>query len=353
MYFVVRDSIVQDWPLGEFEDVLNEFIEKRGDINRIEENETLLMTAILANRSYMVSRILDVDELDINVQVGDHTTLTLAISDSTIDRDIVKMILEREDLDVNKPTVFPPLSRAIEAGRSYTVKLMLDKPNIDIRMENTPPENRPLNVMKRSGDNNALIFTYLLNKGVEIDFQGDFEKQLLLYFLVRNSDDKQKINQILSRPDVDVNTNFGGKKLIMIAIRFRNEKLLEALLEHPKTDPNVILNQEGQVPLMYLEGFSIQELNFDHKKVKLLLENPKTEVDAVDSKGRTSIISYIMYLKEEDNSSLKDSIFNIVKAGGDPTIPDHKGFTIEHYGENIPNIIAQIIETHTKIKNEK
>ena len=60
-----------------------------------------------------------------------------------------------------------------------------------------------------------------------------------------------------------------------------------------------------------------------------------------------------MYLKEEDNSSLKDSIFNIVKAGGDPTIPDHKGFTIEHYGENIPNIIAQIIETHTKIKNEK
>lgn len=351
MYFVVRDSIIQDWPLGEFEDVLNEFIEKRGDINRIEENETLLMTAILANRSYMISRILDIDGLDINVQVGDHTALTLAISDSTIDRDIVKMILEREDLDVNKPTVFPPLSRAIEADRSYTVKLILDKPNIDIRMENTPPENRPFNVMKRLGINTVSTFAYLLNKGVEIDFRGDFEKKLLLDFLVSNINDNQKINQILSRPDVDVNANFGGKKLLMVAIRFRNEKFLKVLLEHPKTDPNVILNQEGQVPLMYLEGFSLYQLNFDHKKVKLLLENPKTEVDAVDSKGRTSIISYMMYFNEEDSSSLKDSLFNIVKAGGDPTIPDNNGQTLENYRTpGMEFLVEQIMELHSQNK---
>jgi ankyrin repeat protein len=351
MYFVVRDSIIQDWPLGEFEDVLNEFVQKGGDINRIEENETLLMTAILANRSYMVSRILDVDGLDINVQVGDHTALTLAMSDSTVDRDIVKMILEREDLDVNKPTVFPPLSRAVESIYSYTVKIILDKPNIDIRMENTPPENRPFNVMKRTGNNDASIFTYLLNKGVEIDFRGDFEKKLLLNFLVNNSDNKQKINQILSRPDVDVNANFGGRKLLMMAIKTRNEKLLKTLLEHPKTDPNVILNQEGQVPLMYLEGFSIYQLNFDHKKVQLLLDNPKTEVDAVDSKGRTSIISYMMYFNEEDDASLKDSLFNIVKAGGDPTIPDNNGQTLEKYRTlGMEFLVEQIMELHSQNK---
>lgn len=344
-----------------FDKLLDEYInEEKGDMNRIGEGgHTLLSTAINETNMYIVEKLLHVGKIDLNVELNGYTALSFAAGKNT---QILNLLLDQEDIDRNKPTSFPPLSRAIEKNKTKNVELLLEEPEkIDVHMKNTPPENRPLKVMERSGILNPTIVKLLIENGMEVDFTGEFEKSLLRNFLI-TAYDKQIIHKLLSRKDVDVNGYFSKERLLFIAIKGNHYFLLDTLLEHPDIDPNVYDDPRypNKVPLMvYDEGISNDvEFEMNKRKVNLLLRHPDIEVDAVDNKGQTTILQLVKVLNKQNlsrasNRIIFDTIIDIVKSGGNPTIPDHTGFTIEHYGENIPDIIAKIIETYTKNENEK
>jgi hypothetical protein len=204
----------------------------------------------------------------------------------------------------------------------------------------------------------------------DVRFLDSHEKTTLKNFLLVN--DLININEILfKRPDVDINELFShdGKlrPLIVLAIIKGNEKLLESLIKSPKINPNIMVDGKF-VPLMFIDfkNFITAGIKRALSQFKLLLSNPNTDPDAVDNNGNTTMIRLISILsklvldaneygedhaaitKEKYGKHVLKAINMLIDAGGNPTIINNKGDTIETYGTNIPEIIVTIIEYYTK-----
>jgi hypothetical protein len=182
-------------------------------------------------------------------------------------------------------------------------------------------------------------------------------------FLLEN--DSLDINDFLfRRPDVDINEFFShGTKLrplIVLAILKGNETLLKSLLESPKINPNILI-EDKFVPLMFIDI----TLSHAPSQLTLLLSHPSTEVDAVDNVGNTTILRLISWLnsiiidriktqspvhnlKRIYGNSMLKVIKMLIKAGADPTIPNNKGNTIEYYGSEIPELVVSVMEYYTE-----
>jgi hypothetical protein len=361
------------WGVEEFKKQIESYLKTGGNINDLFEGESLLYHAVAIRNRFFVDELLTHE--NINVNLGkDGTELTpLSLACVYGMQSIAELLLAHPSVDVNSPIASPPLSRCVQSASSPIFYMLLKHPNIDLFMENTPYDSKPWRILVKKSINAAYmdISQMIFESGkFDVRFLDSHEKTTLKNFLLVN--DLININEILfKRPDVDINELFShdGKlrPLIVLAIIKGNEKLLESLIKSPKINPNIMVDGKF-VPLMFIDfkNFITAGIKRALSQFKLLLSNPNTDPDAVDNNGNTTMIRLISILsklvldaneygedhaaitKEKYGKHVLKAINMLIDAGGNPTIINNKGDTIETYGTNIPEIIVTIIEYYTK-----
>jgi hypothetical protein len=359
-------TVISTQSQAQLETAIQDYLNAGGDINKVGVDKhsnklTLLFQAILENRTFFVEKILEVPGIDVNAEniFGGKVYTALSYVVTRDSSNITDLLLSREDIDVNKPIIFPPLSRSVKALDLKSRNKLLAREDIDVHMENTPPENRIWAIMEDNFIVDPNGFELYLDKGVKMDLSSVLGQKIVLRFLFK-SKDENKIKKVLARDDVDVNTmKVDGAFLLETVLDQSNVYLLKILVKDPRINTNLQLRND-EVPLMY-RMYPLPTTTADNKfsleLIKILLSNPKTEVDAVDKKGNSTIMRLISKLKpgypREYIKLITTSIFDIINAGGNPLLQNNEGQTIQELGEQMPDLVAEIVQKYTKIKNEK
>ncbi|KIW87917.1 uncharacterized protein Z519_11502 [Cladophialophora bantiana CBS 173.52] len=177
----------------------------------------------------------------------EHHRSPLSWAAASAEEGVVKMLIERDDVDVNFKGAgkHPPILYAASRGHVQIVKLLLTHKAIDV--------NRT-------------------SKG----------RTLLGYALVCGFDEIQSL--LLSRNDLDVNLLYRGKSLLAWAIRKNDKQFLKKLLE--RKDINVNLQDvKGwtSTPLCWAAYYGHVEI------IKMLLAHPAIDVDMKDAWGGNAL----------------------------------------------------------------
>jgi len=361
--------------VDQFKKKLESYLKAGGNINDLFERASLLYHAITYRNESIVRELLTYDTIDVNLEKYDNNKPTTPLSLACLHNmeSIVELLLAHPSINVNLPTNFPPLSRCVSSNSPTLFDMLLNHPNIDLFMENTPYPNKPWSILQTKtmqGASLTIAKGMFKSEKFDIRFVNRVEKTTLKNFLLVN--DSLDINDFLfRRPDVDINEFFSHdnklRPLIVLAILKGNETLLKSLLESPKINPNILI-EDKFVPLMFIDfkNFITAGIKRALSQFKLLLSHPSTEVDAVDNNGNTTMIRLISILsklvldaneygedhaaitKEKYGKHVLKAINMLIDAGGNPTIINNKGDTIETYGTNIPELVVSVMEYYTE-----
>lgn len=220
--------------------------------------------------------------------------------------EIIKLLLTREEIDVNAKTIYKeyandkydyekaPLHLAIEKGNLEILKLLLSFPSIDIN-------SFEINTYNSSSSNYAIINSTALHYSVLTD---NFEIFKLL----------------LSHQDIDVNLCYFNeyrnnikeetvnKNALSLAIEKKNPKMIEMLLMNPNTDVNFIstsvsyeFNKFSGLFDEIIAKYSILHLAYlaNYEIFNLIFSNPSIDVNAL------FFISYLIPDFTHDSRKIK------------------------------------------------
>ncbi|MCP4747666.1 MAG: hypothetical protein GY874_16220 [Desulfobacteraceae bacterium] len=163
--------------------------------------------------------------------------------------EIVKLLLSRPEIDVNKTDVYDgetPLIAAACFDHIEIVKLLLSRPEIDVNLANSRGW--------------TALFCATWNGHIDA------------------------VKELLSHPDIDVNKDSSrGWTALFCATWNGRVDAVKELLSHPDIDVNKATNNSGSTPLYSAAYYGFIEI------VKLLLSHPDIDVNETDNNGQTPL----------------------------------------------------------------
>jgi ankyrin repeat protein len=194
----------------------------------------LLTLAAVAGHQSLVKLILDPPyNANVNVETEDCLTALLLAAWKGY-TEIVKMLLEKDDVDVNKANSrgSTPLAYAARWGHSEIVKLLLEKDGVDVNKA-TSQGSTPLSLATGSG--HTEIVKLLLEKdGVDMNKAGDDGDTPLL--LAAWTGYTEVVKMLLQKDGVDVNkADSRGSTPLLLAARGGHTEVVKMLIEHGAT----------------------------------------------------------------------------------------------------------------------
>lgn len=181
---------------------------------------------------------------------------------------IIKILIEKPEIDVNAQhitTKLSPLQISCNLGDLDSIKLLLSHPKINVNIKDE--------------DNNFPLLTaipqitelLLAHPKINVNIKGKSGNTAL--HKMCNFADYEIINLLLAHPKINVNEqNIRGETPLYQSCLSRKNKVTKLLLAHPNIDVNV-KNIENKSPLKI-----VCEL-YDLEIVELLLQNKKTIID--------------------------------------------------------------------------
>ena len=301
----------------------------RNDIDKNSRNragDTSLMIAVLA-KNQTISRLLLENGVDANLK-GYHgnTALLLAISAEYGSIDMVKLLLERNNVNVNAVhdvTYNTPLCLAVNEGNEHLVGLLLKRGDIKPNL----PEGggrSPLSCAVLNG-HEGLVRLLLGREDVDVNLQNEKDGYTALHYAVSHGheeivrillkQDNVNINArdkygwtplffavetscaimklLLERNDVEADSKDEDGRTPLSHAAQRSSGTILPLLKRNDVDANLI-DEEGRTPLSYAaEGrqpwLSFRGENHGPEAMQLLLDRDDVQPDSQDIFGRTPI----------------------------------------------------------------
>jgi len=245
-------------------------------------NEKAILNMLLERQDLDINKGFELIDTKNNV-IGAGTPLYIACQNGHLE--IVKQLLEQPNIDINKPTNYniTPLIIACQNKHLDVVEQLLGQPNIDINKQ----------------DNDGITALYMAcQNGHYKVVQQLFEKPNLdvnistnvgataLYIACQNGHDKV-VQQLLKKPDhIDINKQDNdGITPLYRACENGHLEIVKQLLGQPNIDINK-QDKNGTTPLI----ISCYKKNFKNLDVVTeLLAHLKTDVNKCSNKGLTAL----------------------------------------------------------------
>ncbi|VUC37116.1 unnamed protein product [Clonostachys rosea] len=324
---------------------------------------TPLLEAVSFGGSKVVKELIAHPGVDVNARCGGVTAIgKAAMSRNTF---IARALLKCPRLDPNLQSLgMTPLASAITVGNLHVVALLLHRPDIDPnRVCEKDNFSTPLWVSIRRG--NTRIVQELLRDDRVDPNQGKPKSKRYGFPLVYAAAARQFaiVDLLLAREDIDVNVA-GDDRLSFLgqAISMGDFGLARKLLRRPELDPNYAPVVSGYPRLHErCEKWRVSNFRFDTEcaqknykilerplqqaaqtanleGVRLMLEDPRTDVGASDGIGRTAL----WWASMGGSSQI---VKYILERGGDKYInkQDVQGWTPLHVAVN--NKALDIVES--------
>ncbi|KAK8881059.1 hypothetical protein M9Y10_003786 [Tritrichomonas musculus] len=309
LYYYIRSN-------PEFVDLL--FKGSYFDINRIENNKTLLLMAMEKYQIDVVKLLALNPKCDTNAKFQkndkEYTALTFAIENNQVE--FVKIILENENTDPN--TIFhinygnekTALSTAIENNQNEIIKLLISDPKCDAntRFKMNCNEYTALTLAIK---NNQLEIVKMLLENQNVDpnilFYISYGNEETALSIAIENDQNEIIELLLKNQNTDPNIVFkkDGREYTALTMAIENNKfeLVKNLLSNENIDPNIKLSFENKSFTAF--SMSIEKENFE--LFKLLASHPKTDPNIIlkiDSFTEKTAASMIIEQNKEEMTQL-------------------------------------------------
>jgi len=250
------------------------------------DGDTALMVAAFKGYVEIVNRLLEADEINVNIQTDDNhyldneggdTALIMAVNDEIYDRNsssesVVKRLLEEKDIDINLQngigwTALMYAARAIRVNGSnsctqgYGDNDMEDLEIVNLILKYKPDVNIQSYIYEKtalmSSGSAAIINSLLEVDEININLQDYFGDTALMRSIVTDFPNEkcqkqalEKVKRLLKDKNIDVNIqNSEGTTPLMVAVKENNLDMVNALLQHPQINVN-LRNNEGLTAFM-------------------------------------------------------------------------------------------------------
>ncbi|KAH6911127.1 ankyrin repeat-containing domain protein, partial [Coprinopsis sp. MPI-PUGE-AT-0042] len=200
--------------------------------------------------------------------------------------DVVKILLKVPGADPNVVPMGPgahPLIEASAVGAEAVAEALLEDPRIDATTGKVG--TRALRVSPHTDIN--WVHPGAPGRG---RFPSIWQDQTVLTLAVQDGEDRH-VAKLLEHPGIDVNAQAGnGFTALLHACQRGYHIKAQLLLGHPETDVNSH-GGGGATPLMFAAKSAGAEGTYSHLAiVESLLQNPSTDLDAIDSSGKTAYV---------------------------------------------------------------
>ncbi len=258
-----------------------------------------------SNKTRIFDMLLLQKELNPNIQdTKGNTVLHYACGTVYPDEQIpfIQLLLSHKDINVNLQNNEgkTPLHNVIHnSGDLRILNLLLPKSDVNIQDKEG---NTVLHIIIPKIWNNMYkydiktIFNTLINvDGVNVNIQNK-DGWTPLHFSISSSFYNQRndtfiVDKLLAVPGINPNlqNKHGQTPLYSLVNSYPNLSKLQSLLNYPITEPN-IPNDKGESPLQELVRSEINlSLGDNYPYIKMLLSNPKTNVNQTDESGESSL----------------------------------------------------------------
>ena len=239
-----------------------------------------LIYAIENNDIRLVKALLN-DGVDINFNYKDYTPLIWPIVHRNTE--IVKILLERPDIDVNKPNVSKnrPLLISATLNNIETTKLLLARDDIDVNAKSDEGFTALINAT--TNNNTEIIKLLLARDDIDVNAKSDEGYNSLINATAKNNTEIIKL--LLAKGDIDVNAKgVQGFTALINASANNNTEIIKLLLTRDDIDVNA-KNYKGFTALINATN------NNNTKVVELLLAKSDIDVNAKLDNGITALIN--------------------------------------------------------------
>ncbi|CZR52932.1 uncharacterized protein PAC_02810 [Phialocephala subalpina] len=214
--------------------------------------------------------------------VGFLSNVALGWAQKEKDEPLAKVLLAREDIDVNwkNKDGLSPLSVAVQRKHEQTVKLLLDRDDVDVNSQDKGNDT-PLTIAV-SVHSTKMVELLLTRDDININWMNNDGQTPLI--VAATNQDMGIVEALLKRDDVDVNSrNKNGKTALLMAVEGGWGGVGKLLLA--RDDVNVTsMDNYGQTPLRVAE----RNRHNRHKELaRLLLAEHVWEMTIKNKNGRT------------------------------------------------------------------
>lgn len=246
------------------------------DLNYVHIRRTPLCSACLNDKYDVVKLLLEYQEVDVN---GTDKLNPLSIAAEKGNIDIAKLLLMNPRINVNGTEKVNPLAIAVRKGNVEFVKLLLKEPNINL---NGMKGNNPLNIAITSSNNgeakNKKIVALLLEKpNIDINQEGDDN-------CLSNAVKKESVyytKLLLNQLRINVNGNNSPHPLFL-ACKSLSVEIFELLINHRNINPNGV---KGNCPLVALAEAKRSSNNMTIPMLHKLLEHPHIDINGFEDEN--------------------------------------------------------------------
>jgi len=227
------------------------------------DGDTALMVAAFKGYVEIVNRLLEADEINVNLQTdvnhyldnkGGNTALIMAVNDDIYEgnspsKSVVKRLLEEKDIDINLQNGigWTALMYAARGGDND----MEDLEIVNLILKYKPDVNIQSHFYEKcalmSSGSVAIINSLLEVDKININLQDFFGDTTLMRSIVTGFPNEkcqkqalEKVKRLLKDKKIDVNLqNSQGTTPLMVAVKENNLDMVNALLQHSQINVNL------------------------------------------------------------------------------------------------------------------
>ena len=261
------------------------------NVNIAMNGGTALYTACQNNYSKVVRLLLAREEIDVNqpydpkdVSHG-HGVSPLYIACTYGFTEVVRLLLARKEIDVNQPEKLnntTPIWIACQEGHTETVQLLLAMNKIDINQSDMKKGNTPFYMACQNG-HTPIVKLLLASSEIDVN-QARTTDGATSLFLACQQGHAPVVELLLASSDIDVNQARTGDGVTPLSMACTNGHALvvELLLASSDIAVNQALTTNGATPIFIASYVGHVEV------VRLLLQHPKIDVHKNDLQGNSA-----------------------------------------------------------------
>lgn len=314
------------------------------DKGLLDDFETAISSAIRGESSVAVG-LLRNEEFDVNHRYSlDNKTALMLISTRTLSPDILKALLERDDVEVNDRDINgkTALIWAVQRGRKDIVSALVNDSRTDV---NAADQHGATPLMYASASGKLDIIELLLQRQDICVNATEAAGKTALMIAIRNCREDVAC-RLLADPRTDPCRGDAQQKsaLIWVASTDKMLKVVKDLLKDPEIDVNAA-DPEKRTALMWAARYGNGDV------VRELLKSPQIDVDAKDKDGRTALMWAAKYKEFDIIKQLLDCGANLYEKD------DHNKSALDmayEVGDRsfMRSLLKKYIQDHDDIDNE-